>query len=108
MDLSAVTRWITVAPMKHGHDLPRYLGTFLGIDAVRSRDLLQKPVNLQWLSTVGPGDNRTFAPDALRQVVRRYPQRACTKTCPGAATLHRISSCHARWHAWPSMRSPSC
>ncbi len=72
IDLASLTRWITEAAVQHGHELPQYLATCLDISALRSQAVLRQLVELQWLSTQDLGDERRFAPGALRQVVKRY------------------------------------
>ena len=81
-DLSALTRWITEAAIKHGDDLPAYVAACLDIKAPRAAAVLQQLVDLQWLTTRDLGDERRFLPGALRQVVKRYPLKGLHEDLP--------------------------
>lgn len=81
-DLSALTRWITEAAIKHGDNLPAYVAACLDIKAPRAAAVLQQLVDLQWLTTRDLGDQRRFAPGALRQVVKRYPLKGLHEDLP--------------------------
>ncbi len=82
IDLTSLTRWITEAAVQHPEDLPQYLASCLDISAHRTHIVLQQLMALQWLTTQDLGDERRFAPGALRQVVKRYGLKGLQEDMP--------------------------
>lgn len=72
IELAPLTQWITEAALAHGADLPAHLMQRLGISRRRAGHVLRKLAALQWLACSGSTRKPTYAPGALRQVVRRY------------------------------------
>ena len=72
IDLSAITRWITVAAHHHPDDLALQLEQAFTLGRRRARRLLDQMVALQWLHAEGTRRRPRFRPGPLRQVVRRY------------------------------------
>ena len=72
IDLSAVTRWITVAADQHPSELCAAIEQRLGVSRRRARRVLDQLVALQWLHRGGTRRRPLFRPGTLRQVVQRY------------------------------------
>ena len=72
IDLSAVTRWITVAAHHHPRDLALQLEQRFGVSHRRALRLLDQMAELQWLQVDGTRRQPRFRPGPLRQVVQHY------------------------------------
>jgi anti-sigma regulatory factor (Ser/Thr protein kinase) len=72
IEIAPLTQWITQAAQQHGNELPAQLMQRLGISRRRATLVLNKLVQMQWLTRSGTPRKPLYRPGPLRQVVRRY------------------------------------
>ena len=81
-DLHRLTSWVTAAAMARPDDLPEALMAHTGLGRRSAQKLLSQLASGGWLLATRHGRRTSFAPGALREVVRTYALEGLTEDGP--------------------------
>lgn len=82
LSLPALTRWITAAALEHPRDLADEVARRAGVGRATAQKALRQLVDAGWLVRGGARNRPTYAPGALREVVRQYPLTGLSEDGP--------------------------